>query len=681
MDKYNLITELEDPPPILFAFTDTFLHEYYNFSYEDIEYFLKLSLLIGCHVEIVAANIWQNHLSTKLFNNTYKLFDQYKNAPLIRLSTRHYNTPGVFSNYFSERMDEKSHFLAMPGLLTLLDFQLPQTYEIARRLDSLLSPSIRQGGNLTKIYKGMIDQYYKKYNIISNENMEDNLSRLTVANDLLLQPIKYTVIEQQLRNINILFYQANGIASSAQSIYPTNISRRYSDIKIYYKNFETPLSDIIFYLSEIKLFPAKLLLSKINLKIFQEAYRRGILQIISKYIWYRRNNRNIVPNKHFSEQVRKKVEIFLGMDIGADDNTITKLPIELYSHDSKKTIFLYKLNMSQFKFNRESCMNNNLEAKIPEIISELRAKLNIEELKLLAIELSFDYEDFRHNTKLELVSDICLACKRKKKLLALINAALSLNPAFNLFSFDYLDPDTPIDWMASNKAGEYITNDDREKIITGHYKFQSIGFLEKGFNIAKRVCMIINEGERFRATGFFINKETILTNKHVIPSSKTAGGTEVWLNHESDTERATPLISRKIDKYSYVASEKYDMAICSIKEKISDFFDDFPSITYGELVENDTIPIIQHPHGWPKQICIGHNSLKYINDTTIQYITDTMPGSSGSPVFDSNWGLIGLHTRGGNIVEPRTYNYFFRNEGIHRNAINTFLEHCNIKLI
>ena len=79
---------------------------------------------------------------------------------------------------------------------------------------------------------------------------------------------------------------------------------------------------------------------------------------------------------------------------------------------------------------------------------------------------------------------------------------------------------------------------------------------------------------------------------------------------------------------------------------------------------NEFVNIIQHPSGLPKQIAIYHNVVAYADDRRVQYLTDTMPGSSGSPVFDSQWRVVALHHSGGWFVEPGTSKVFFRNEGI-----------------
>ena len=74
--------------------------------------------------------------------------------------------------------------------------------------------------------------------------------------------------------------------------------------------------------------------------------------------------------------------------------------------------------------------------------------------------------------------------------------------------------------------------------------------------------------------------------------------------------------------------------------------------------------IIQHPGGGPKQIALAHNLVTFVNHQFVHYLTDTMPGSSGSPVFNEAWQVIALHHSGGWLREPGGKEQLFRNEGI-----------------
>ena len=58
---------------------------------------------------------------------------------------------------------------------------------------------------------------------------------------------------------------------------------------------------------------------------------------------------------------------------------------------------------------------------------------------------------------------------------------------------------------------------------------------------------------------------------------------------------------------------------------------------------DDRVYIIQHPSGAPKKIGMIHNVVRSVDDDVVQYLTDTEGGSSGSPVFNEQWGLVALH--------------------------------------
>jgi V8-like Glu-specific endopeptidase len=63
-----------------------------------------------------------------------------------------------------------------------------------------------------------------------------------------------------------------------------------------------------------------------------------------------------------------------------------------------------------------------------------------------------------------------------------------------------------------------------------------------------------------------------------------------------------------------------------------------------ELTKGMPLNIVQHPAGDVKQIAIRRNDFVGAADgDEFYYLTDTLPGSSGSPVFDDDWRVVGLH--------------------------------------
>ena len=62
-------------------------------------------------------------------------------------------------------------------------------------------------------------------------------------------------------------------------------------------------------------------------------------------------------------------------------------------------------------------------------------------------------------------------------------------------------------------------------------------------------------------------------------------------------------------------------------------------------VGSDKLPvnIVQHPQGNPKMIGVRNNLVSSLEEWEIRYFTDTMRGSSGSPVCDDDWHVVALH--------------------------------------
>jgi hypothetical protein len=58
--------------------------------------------------------------------------------------------------------------------------------------------------------------------------------------------------------------------------------------------------------------------------------------------------------------------------------------------------------------------------------------------------------------------------------------------------------------------------------------------------------------------------------------------------------------------------------------------------------------LIGHPAGGNLTFSLGGKLLAY-DDTQLQYVAETEPGSGGSPVFNEQWQVIGVHRLRGDI--------------------------------
>jgi hypothetical protein len=82
------------------------------------------------------------------------------------------------------------------------------------------------------------------------------------------------------------------------------------------------------------------------------------------------------------------------------------------------------------------------------------------------------------------------------------------------------------------------------------------------------------------------------------------------------------------------------------------------------LHPNSALFIVQHPQGDPLQLALETDAIIGVNanSTRVSYRTNTLPGSSGSPCFNSNWELIALHHSGDPNFDPAHKPVY--NEGI-----------------
>ncbi len=127
----------------------------------------------------------------------------------------------------------------------------------------------------------------------------------------------------------------------------------------------------------------------------------------------------------------------------------------------------------------------------------------------------------------------------------------------------------------------------------------------------------------------------------------------------------------------FITDQNLDFTLVAIEEvsadgtKVSDF-GFLPLISQtGKGLVGEYVSIIQHPSGAPKAVAIRENQIMDVFDDFIHYSTDTMPGSSGSPVYNDEWIVISLHHAG--VPNPKNRSDFVANEGIRISSIIQFV--------
>ncbi len=210
-----------------------------------------------------------------------------------------------------------------------------------------------------------------------------------------------------------------------------------------------------------------------------------------------------------------------------------------------------------------------------------------------------------------------------------------------------------------------------------------VSFLEKGLVASKAVAKVIvprvvngiPSQSISNGSGWLIAPDLLVTNHHVVKAREKhepeateadlraqALKATVWFNY---TDRNLKYTEYKCIELVHFSVE-LDYALLRLSP-ISPSTSNQPLSSCGYLSVTQSKPslskgsrlnIIQHPQGGPQRIAIRSNFyVDYISKPTspdrIRYLTDTEPGSSGSPVFNDEWQVIALHHAAVQVQETK----------------------------
>jgi V8-like Glu-specific endopeptidase len=235
-----------------------------------------------------------------------------------------------------------------------------------------------------------------------------------------------------------------------------------------------------------------------------------------------------------------------------------------------------------------------------------------------------------------------------------------------------------IDWW----RGRETPADVLEKII-GENTLRPIAFLRQGLQVSRSVAYIgvrSSQGH-WSGTGFLVAQDLLLTNNHVLPDATLLSDTIFRFNYEENFQgeaQSTHEYRAKLNGVFHT-NEALDYSLVQLEGEPGEKWGWSPLLP-KRIGIGSRVNIIQHPLGQPKQISLQNNFVQYVGDNVVQYITSTLQGSSGSPVFNDAWEVVALHHAGGNISEQTTQQRYFRNEGILIESILADLPSKLVKL-
>jgi V8-like Glu-specific endopeptidase len=199
--------------------------------------------------------------------------------------------------------------------------------------------------------------------------------------------------------------------------------------------------------------------------------------------------------------------------------------------------------------------------------------------------------------------------------------------------------------------------------ILGRNMLLGIQYLDSGRLAARTVARVVIRDGVGRTSGFgtgsLVAPGLFLTNNHVLGSIEEAKRSLLQFDYQnsSDGRMLAPATFAVDPDAFFVTSplDALDFTLVGVKSTsddgrpLADFGYNRLGALSGEVVAGESVTIIQHPNGEPKQIALRENlviKLPRADDRFLHYQTDTTPGSSGSPVYNDQWEMVALHHAG-----------------------------------
>lgn len=237
-----------------------------------------------------------------------------------------------------------------------------------------------------------------------------------------------------------------------------------------------------------------------------------------------------------------------------------------------------------------------------------------------------------------------------------------------------------------------------ERIISGG-NLLGIFFFDQGKKAARpvaRLRVLTPDDRQGSGTGSLVSSRLLLTNHHVLRTERWAERSEAIFDDELDEngEGRTNVVFRLLPQEFFLTDPALDYTLVAVApwsqgdrpQRITTWGFNRLGSSDSDILLGEPLNIIQHPNGQPKQVALQENKLIGVKELWLHYETDTNPGSSGAPVFNNRWELVGLHhsglpqrdannqilTRDGNIWNPTLGDgaiHWLGNEGLRVSAL------------
>lgn len=185
--------------------------------------------------------------------------------------------------------------------------------------------------------------------------------------------------------------------------------------------------------------------------------------------------------------------------------------------------------------------------------------------------------------------------------------------------------------------------------VYGRGNLQPLAWLAQGAQVGQAVCRVVTP--KSIGTGFLIPGGKVITNNHVVQDAALAGQATVEFGFERDADGQlkTSVIFPVSAEGFVTAPPPLDCSILTV-DASADALREWGHVDLApddDPTVGDPVAIIQHPNGGEKQVAVTANEVVAVEAGRLAYLTDTLAGSSGAPVFDARWRVVALHRAGG----------------------------------